>query len=356
MPVKTIEVEQFSVFHKLKVNFSPGINVFIGKNGTGKSHLMKLMYCMLKSQEGFDRSSPRTPESAKVRLEEKLAAVFKPDDGQVRRLVSREVECHTAKAALTRGNQETWELQFAIDRTGQLSLLSEPGDSGAPALFVPSREALAMYEGFMAAYKKRELSFDETYYDLCEALSGSHLRGPRMGSAVALLDGLEQIMGGKVRLTGSRFYLQSGMEIEAHLLAEGVRKLASIAHLVANGTLMGNTVLFWDEPEANLNPSAITVVARVLRILAHSDVQVFVATHDYLLTNELAMAVDYDVKPVVPIKFFGFSRSQDGLSVEVQEADRLHDLQENPILDEFAAQYNREHQLMFPPDEDANHE
>jgi predicted ATPase len=362
MPVKTIEVERFSVFHKLKVDFSPGINVFIGENGTGKSHLMKLMYSMLKSQDESIFANP-PPEFFTAELGKKLAAVFKPDDGQVGRLVSRNAEHHAAKVTLTRGTDSPRVLQCTLSDSGPWCSLSEhdslkSGQLDGTALFIPSREALAMYEGFIAAYDNRELSFDETYYDLCKALSGSKLRGSRMEEAAALLDELERIIGGKVRLRGNRFYLQSEKlgDVEAHLLAEGVRKLASIAHLVASGALSKNTILFWDEPEANLNPRVIPVVVHVLRQLAYSGAQVFVATHDYLLTNELAMAVDYDVKPVVPIKFFGFSRSQDSLSVEVQGEDRLYDLQDNPILHEFAAQYDRERQLMFPSETDTNHE
>ncbi len=37
-----------------------------------------------------------------------------------------------------------------------------------------------MYEGFVAAYSDRELSFDETYYDLCVALSANPIKGKRL--------------------------------------------------------------------------------------------------------------------------------------------------------------------------------
>ena len=46
-------------------------------------------------------------------------------------------------------------------------------------------------------------------------------------------------------------------------------------------------VLFWDEPEANLNPKYIPVVAEMLLELQRNGVQVFVSTHDYFLTKYL---------------------------------------------------------------------
>ena len=36
-----IHLENFTAFKNLDVEFSPGINVFIGANGTGKTHIMK---------------------------------------------------------------------------------------------------------------------------------------------------------------------------------------------------------------------------------------------------------------------------------------------------------------------------
>jgi len=185
-----------------------------------------------------------------------------------------------------------------------------------PAIFLPSRETLAMYEGFIQAYETRELSFDETYRDICVLLSGSPLLGPRLARARSLAEPLEKILGGSVRLTGNRFYLTSPEgNLEAHLVAEGHRKLASLTHLVLNGSLLQNSVLFWDEPEANLNPRLVSVVAEILRKLAAFGIQIFVSTHDYLLTSELSMAMEFsELFPTAEsadIRFFGLSVSPD---------------------------------------------
>ena len=110
---------------------------------------------------------------------------------------------------------------------------------------------------------------------------------------------------------------------------------------------MRNAVLFWDEPEANLNPRLITKVAAVLRLLASRGVQVFVSTHDYLLSHEIAMAVDYHTKPRVLTRFYAFGRPKPADPVEVQAAEQLSDLEDNAILQEFAAHYDREQRLFL---------
>ena len=353
MKLKRLEMEQFTVFEKAKFDFTEGLNVFLGANGTGKSHLMKLLYAILLS--GRSSRGSAAPSGAVVphdtfenRLGRKLATVFRPDEDSIGRLVARKVG--KSKAVIRLHDDGKGGLEFRLTTESNLHLVEHSLSFGEKSIFIPSRETFAMYEGFVAAYTDRELSFDETYYDLCVALSANAIKGKRLKAANALIGPLEdEVLGGKVQLTGGRFnvYTADGV-IEAHLLSEGLRKVASLVRLVANGSLMQNGFLFWDEPEANLNPKLVTKVAAVLRRLAAYGVQVFVATHDYLLTHELSLAAEYpEQQPKelkCPIRFFALSRGPTG-GVTSQAGDILADLQDNPILDEFSALYDRRREL-----------
>ena len=44
MLLAKIEVENFTVFDHITIPFSKGLNVFVGENGVGKTHIMKLAY------------------------------------------------------------------------------------------------------------------------------------------------------------------------------------------------------------------------------------------------------------------------------------------------------------------------
>ena len=44
MKIKRIKFQNYTVFEDQQMEFSPGINVIIGENGTGKTHLMKYYY------------------------------------------------------------------------------------------------------------------------------------------------------------------------------------------------------------------------------------------------------------------------------------------------------------------------
>lgn len=44
MPLTKIEAENFTVFENVTIPFSQGLNVLVGENGMGKTHIMKLAY------------------------------------------------------------------------------------------------------------------------------------------------------------------------------------------------------------------------------------------------------------------------------------------------------------------------
>ena len=235
---------------------------------------------------------------------------------------------------------------FRVTTPGNLHVDKNTLGRAEDVVLIPSREALAMYPGFVKAYENRELSFDETYRDLCVALSGTPLRGPRLEAVKKLADPLQQILGGPVVLQGDRFYLASADgNLEAHLLSEGFRKIGSLYHLIVNGSLMRNGFLLWDEPEANLNPKIVTQMVAALQRLASFGLQVFIASHDYLLTSELSIAAEYpdsiDKSRRCETRFFCLSRAQGG-GIDVAQGRTLPELAQNPILDEFAAHYDRE--------------
>lgn len=342
MKVKRVSLERFSIFESAQIEFSTGLNVFIGANATGKSHLMKLLYSVLKTQETARKDEIDDKQRIAARLKEKLAVVFRPDKLNPGRLVHRKVGRGSAMVTVNVGSGG---LSFKLTRLGKLTIEDNSLPSAKPSIFIPSREAVSMYHGFIKAYDERELSFDETYFDLCKALSGRPTRGPRLEEAAQLVQPFEAIIGGKVSIEGGRFQVYSADGVlEAHLLAEGHRKIAGLVHLINNGSLMKNGTLFWDEPEANLNPKLVTKIVEALRTLAKNGVQVFIATHDFLLSHELSLAVEYQTKPKAPTRFFAFQRDDSG-SVTVQVGDTLADLQHNPILEEFAAHYDREREL-----------
>src|SRR5689334_2096846 len=89
MPVRRLRLSEFSAFESADLEFVDGLNVFVGANSTGKTHVLKLVYTLLEAA--------RTETS----LGGKLAGVFRPDDRDIGRLVRRGQGPSTAKVTLT---------------------------------------------------------------------------------------------------------------------------------------------------------------------------------------------------------------------------------------------------------------
>jgi ABC-type ATPase involved in cell division len=328
MPLRRLRLNDFSAFSSAELEFVDGLNIFLGANSTGKTHVLKVVYSLLEASRGH-----RT-------LESKLAGVFKPENDQIGRLARRVHGLSTAKVSLHADKGQT---SFRLHTKGDLRHAARTWNETAPAVFLPSREILALYEGFIAAYETRELSFDETYFDACVRLNANPLKGPRRADAERILQQLQKALGGHVALDGPRFYVKFAGDrarMEAHLVAEGLRKVASLERLLLNGSLTKNGFLFWDEPEANLNPRLTVVIADVLGSIASMGIQVFVTTHDFLLARRLSVKAGLPGQPAT--RFFAFYRPQAGSPVKVAHADELAGLPDNPIEQELARHYDFE--------------
>lgn len=319
----------FTAFEDTSFDFVRGINVIIGANGAGKTHVMKVLYTILRSFEQQRRVN-EVPRA----LEAKLAGVFKPDDDRVGRLVRR-VRGKGVAQVTARVDGSTYGFTLHQTTTEPIRGLRGSRSPQTPtSIFLPSREVLAMFEGFTSLYAAREINVDETYADAVLALDLPPLKGARPGSIGAAARDLETAIEARVTRDGPRFYLRetkTGAKIEANLAAEGHRKIASILQLISNGALRDRAVLFWDEPEANLNPILSETVVDAISSLAKAGVQIILATHDYLIADRLSLLAEDDANPA-STRFFALRRSEGGGST-VETADRLSDLDENLLMD-----------------------
>ena len=339
MQLQQLNLKNFSSFEDCEFTFCPGINVLIGANSTGKSHVMKTAYSLLSVCEIAHRDKIISREQIADEVKSKLLGVFKPDS--VGRLVRRGLGKRSGSLNLVYND---FTFNVIVSSQSNVTVDYDHIPNPASAVYLPAHEFLSIYEGFIAAYTQRETAFDETYYDLSLALNALPLRGPRLAEIDNLISPLESAIGGKVTQEQGRFYvrLPEG-KLEAHLVAEGYRKLAGLMYLIVNGSLTKNGILFWDEPEANLNPKLIIVVVEVLQILAKSGVQIFIATHDYLLSQELSLLSEYSSE--TDVQFFSLYKPKKRSGALVESGNSLIEIDHNPILDEFAAHYDRETSL-----------
>ena len=96
-------------------------------------------------------------------------------------------------------------------------------------------------------------------------------------------------------------------------------------------------MLFWDEPEANINPKYIPVLAELLIMLESEGVQIFVSTHDYFLSKyiEVKRSKESNVRYISLYK-------DSGEKVRCETATEFELLEHNAIMDTFRQLYREE--------------
>jgi predicted ATPase len=330
--ITRLKLERFTAFENLDLKPDKGLNVFIGANGTGKTHLMKVLYAacdISKTQQEFA---------------DKLVRVFLPSRRALGRLVKRkgkssvasiEVETANARLGLSFSNHADERRPRLVKTTGA----KEWEKQRLSSVFIPVKEMLANGPGFRSLYAQRDVHFEEIYADILDRAFLPILRGPMDQGRADLLTTLQEKMDGKVSQKNEEFFLKNKQgELEFTLLAEGTRKLGLLWLLIQNGTLLSGSVLFWDEPETNLNPKLFSVVVDILLQLQRLGVQVFVATHDYALLKEFELAA----QPSDSLAFFTLYRPTASAEVLVERAAAPFLLQHSPIAEAMTSLYDRE--------------
>ncbi len=334
--LKSLHLTNFTVFPDARFEFGRHLNVVVGENGLGKTHVLKVAYCALAVSAGGAKDSGAenpTKTYLQTAVANKLRNVFKPD--AIGRLARRqagrnrsEVECNL--------EQRKFDLKFSFNTSSKSEVTVDMTPSAwieEVPIYLPTRELLTIYPGFVSLYETTHLPFEETWRDTAIVLGAPLARGPREKKIRELITPLEKAMDGTVELDDSgRFYLDTKTgRFEMHLVAEGLRKLAMIARLTATGSLLDKGYLFWDEPEANLNPKLVKLVARTIVDISQSGIQVFIATHSLFLLRELHILRQSSLKGL-DNRFFGLHLNEGG--VKVTQGESVDDIGEIIALDE----------------------
>lgn len=340
-PLDWLNTSGFGALDRVDISLSPQLNVVVGDNGTGKTQLLKLLYALTfvlqDGREGGEVSKP----FYEAGLAGKLLGVFRPDS--LGRLVTRTQGRARAEIKVGYAGAEGFlDFSFASNSKIAVSLAARPvmsrvvsqEDKDRP-VFLPPHELMSIYPGFVSLFDNYEVEFDETWRDTASLLGKKPLKGPRERTARQVIRPLEEVLRGSIFESNGRFYLERrGLgSLEAHLLADGERKLAEIVRLVTTGTLLQSGYLFWDEPEASLNPTTQRAVARMIRHLSETGTQVFIATHSLFLLRELALEL---VGTDIDVRYVAMSAGRPAQSVS-----SLDDLDYLAVLDAEAAQEER---------------
>ncbi|HBO7921134.1 TPA: AAA family ATPase [Pseudomonas aeruginosa] len=362
--ITNLQLKNFIAFTDLAIDFTPGINIVLGENGTGKTQLLKAILALCGPEARTEQSGEQ--------LARKLCRLYHPLNNQVGEL-RRAGERGDAVLSATFALGQEVTVRFNGTATEAKVNTSNGGDVAA-AIFIPTKEVLSLVRGLTAEDPDQptiERIFDDGYLDLArqlikegaDDLDAKIQLDPRFASIVPQLANL---IGGRYELHEGRFCFQAGKYVEklgksssaekaaqsfqdstlqfapaksrllsSTMTAEGFRKIGVLQRLLSNGSLNPGIAgpLLWDEPESNLNPKLMKDLVLALLELARNGQQVILATHDYVLLKWFDLLIDKGKGDQV--RFHVLSRETETGQVRRDSVDDYRAIEPNAIADTF---------------------
>lgn len=358
--ISKLVVEGFTVFPtRESFSFVPGINIIVGGNDSGKSHLMKLCYALSKWFSGGTRRELPEVWAEEKRLRRDLLRVFGTRDLTgltARNRGNGEASIHASmqgeKAPL--GTAELICSFTAGQEENGLSITAAPARFlQENAVFISPREVLSIYPCYMQAGKRYPELLDSASWELCRALEEEPGQTPISEGLQHVIVLVEKLLNGHLQRMNGRFYLKRPEQapLELNLVAEGFKRIGTLGLLIGNGTIRPGTSLFWDEPEMNLNTTHLPLLVKMMMGLSCSGVQIMLTTHSLFLLRELIIQLAEKRHKHLSRRFFGLQppcnhtsgvRTSvgatleeidhiDSLEAEMEQADRYLNMNPQPL-------------------------
>ena len=290
----TIHAVSFQNFGKLKSfqadSFS-GLNLIIGENGSGKTFFLKGLYSAVKAAEEYKRGDD--VRSYADILAEKLRWIFQVENlgDMVSKSASRPLDF-----SMELGDEK---IAYHFSRSAKVDIGKDitPPKNGreANSVFIPAKEILSLYSVILKSREiDRSFGFDDTYYDLTKALRAAPTKEKNDQAFAGCRERLSAIIGGRVDMdqeSGKWYYRNLNKEkFSIGATSEGIKKLSILDRLLGNRYLDGRSIVFIDELESALHPTAICEFLDILSLLSREmGIQFFISSHSYFVVKKLAI-------------------------------------------------------------------
>lgn len=329
--IQSFELKNFGPIKRLPVNRLGAINLLIGPNRSGKTVLLKALYCAQKSVELSGRG--KNKRTIAEILNEKLYWTFQVDriGSMVRRPNAGPLEF-----SMTERRGTSFSFSFGPDTEKKIiDIHNDCPPRQSNSVFIPAKEVLSLL-GVIKHNRDvlMEFGFDETYYDLANALSPS-TQGKIAAPCRGAREQLNQALGGRIEYSKEKkawVYYQGKQSFDINVTSEGTKKIAIFDTLIANHYLTKDSIIFIDEPESGLHPGLLIQLLDIIVALARYGMQFFIASHSYFVIKKLLVAASQEKMSIPVISFGG----------DIMVSDLRDGMPENPIIDESVRLYEQE--------------
>ncbi len=331
--IQSVGLKNYGPIKDLKVDDLSKVNLLIGPNRSGKTILLKALYCAQRTIELTGRG--KNPESNKDILASKLYWTFQVE--KLGQLVHKPNN-GSLQFEMKESDGSIFEYSFGADTEKKIIKLE--GNSNvrsSNSVFIPAKEVISLLNLIQETRNVRmEFGFDETYYDLANALTPT-TQGKIAKPCLKVRDRLETALGGRIVYSKEKKvwqYVQGKYTYDINVTSEGTKKIAIFDTLIGNHFLTKDSIVFIDEPESGLHPGLLVELIDIIGELAKYGMQFFIASHSYFVIKKLYLMAN-TLKMSIPVISF----NQNG---SIEESDLKEGMPENPIIDQSVKLYEEE--------------
>ena len=333
--IASVSLNEYGMIPSFDCQSFSNINLVIGENGTGKTFLLKALYSATRAMEEYKRGDDI--KTINEVLAEKLRWTFQVD--KLGDMVTRSSN-ESLFFEMKLGTDQIG-YQFSSSATSKVVPATAPsGKRETNSIFIPAKEVLSLYSIILKSREvDKSFGFDDTYYDLVKALRISPKKGKNYTAFSNSRKLLNSVIDGKVEYdetSGKWFYKNNrSQKFSIGATSEGVKKISIMDRLLSNGYLDNQSIIFIDEIESALHPTAICqFLDMVAKIATDMDLQFFISSHSYFVIKKLALIAKTNPGLVTCI------------SLSKDKKPAVHDLSEgmpdNSIIDASIALYEEE--------------
>lgn len=350
--ISSLSIHNLGPIEKFEANKLGRINVILGENACGKTYMMKMLYVACKTMEQYRRGKSIVTLAESLR--EKIHWTFQ--DETINAIVSRPGRGRkTAKEmSFSCTTKSGDELHFKISSRTPKILVQEretPFNRSVPnkainSVFLPAKEVLTGYNVIVRSREDDSLfGFDDTYCDLARVLQRPSTRGKsfeKMARARSMINDIFHAKAGYNLESKQWTITYKGEEYGVGAVSEGIKKLSILDILLGNRYIRPGSVVFIDEPESALHPSAVSRFMEAIYEMSKDGIQFFMATHSYFVIKKLENIAKLNKVDIPVFSHQGESDTKKWVIGNIREG-----IPDNPIVAESIALYREELDNLF---------
>ena len=305
--IKNFEIHDYRQFKNAKFDNFANVNLFVGDNDTGKTTILKFLYCISHELKNIINTNIRncsiyqyinnlyTFNNFKFDSSNKLKKLYLYDENSIH-----------FNASISNSNNE---IITSNDNINNYNYDYKP-------LFIPAKEILSIMNAVIYLKNQNiESGFDDSYTDIIyEILAIKNIDEKEL---LNVFKNKYDFYNGNIQIDQNtnaiNYYKNDGNIYNINITAEGIKKLGIFEVLHNTGNLTKKSILFIDEPENSLDPKMLREFMRFLVDISKEGVQIFMASCDSSVLSQLThIAIKYNY----PINVYFFLKEDDYTKID----------------------------------------